>query len=102
MTFSVTGQPSLLGGLGPRCQDDRSDYCISAVWGLDAASSQVGFGPELLAAFGIVLFPNWLGQTQPRVVRIEGEDLYLGTAIPIHLQGKIVNSHLHWKRPSKV
>jgi hypothetical protein len=29
------------------------------------------------------LFPNWIGQTQPRVVKIEGDLLYLGTASPI-------------------
>ena len=50
----------------------------------------------------VSLFPNWLGQTQPRVVRIEGDDLYLSTATPIHSQGKIVKSPLHWKRASKV
>jgi hypothetical protein len=50
----------------------------------------------------VSLFPNWLGQTQPRVVRIEGDDLYLSTATPVPSHGKIVNTHLHWKRASKV
>ncbi len=49
----------------------------------------------------VSLFPNWLGQTQPRVVRIEEDDLYLSTASPITSAGKIVNSYLHWKRASK-
>lgn len=48
----------------------------------------------------ISLFPNWIGQTQPRVVRIEGDYLYLGTAAPIQSQGKTVNSALKWKRAS--
>ncbi|MGO4474674.1 lipocalin-like domain-containing protein [Massilia sp. 2TAF26] len=48
----------------------------------------------------ISLFPNWKGQTQPRVVKIEGDYLYLGTASPIQSQGKTVNSALKWKRAS--
>jgi hypothetical protein len=46
----------------------------------------------------VSLFPNWIGQTQPRVVRIDGDDLYLSTASPIHSGGKEVNSHLRWRR----
>jgi NAD(P)-dependent dehydrogenase (short-subunit alcohol dehydrogenase family) len=44
---------------------------------------------------------NWIGQTQPRVVKIEGEDLYLQTASPIESGGKKVNSYLKWKRAKK-
>ena len=46
----------------------------------------------------ISLFPNWIGQTQPRVVRIEGDQLFLSTASPISSSGKTVNSHLAWRR----
>ena len=46
----------------------------------------------------VSLFPNWLGQTQPRVVRIEGNDLYLSSASPIQSGGKTVMSYLRWKR----
>lgn len=46
----------------------------------------------------ISLYPNWIGQTQPRVVTIEGDYLYLSTASPISSGGKIVNSYLRWKR----
>src|SRR5437763_3607985 len=46
----------------------------------------------------ISLFPNWVGQTQPRVVKIEGNTLHLSTAVPIHSGGKIVNSSLVWER----
>ena len=49
----------------------------------------------------ISLFPNWIGQTQPRVVKIEGDDLYLQTASPIESGGKKVNSYLKWKRVEK-
>ena len=48
----------------------------------------------------VSLFPNWLGQTQPRVVKIEGDILRLSTATPIISGGKKVNSHLVWRRAS--
>ncbi len=46
----------------------------------------------------VSLFPNWIGQTQPRVVRIDGDNLYLSTASPIQSGGKEVYSHLRWTR----
>jgi hypothetical protein len=46
----------------------------------------------------ISLFPNWIGQTQPRVVKIEGNTLHLSTAAPITSGGKLVNSYLKWER----
>jgi Lipocalin-like domain len=46
----------------------------------------------------ISLFPNWIGQTQPRVVKIEGNTLHLSTAVPITSGGKVVNSYLKWER----
>jgi hypothetical protein len=39
----------------------------------------------------ISLFQNWIGQTQPRVVKIDGDYLYLHTASPIESGGKKVN-----------
>jgi len=50
----------------------------------------------------ISLCPNWVGQTQPRVVRIEGDFLNLSTASPIQSAGKTVNSYLQWKRATGV
>jgi hypothetical protein len=44
------------------------------------------------------LFPNWTGQTQPRVVSIDGDFLHLSTASPITSKGKVVMSYLQWKR----
>jgi hypothetical protein len=49
----------------------------------------------------VSLFPNWIGQTQPRVVKIEGDTLHLSTASPIQSGGKTVNSSLLWKRAEK-
>jgi hypothetical protein len=46
----------------------------------------------------ISLFPNWIGQTQARNVRIEGDRLFLGSASPISSSGKTVMSYLEWRR----
>ncbi|SEJ47066.1 Lipocalin-like domain-containing protein [Sphingobium sp. AP50] len=46
--------------------------------------------------------PNWLGQTQPRVVRQEGDLLHLSTASPIQSGGKTVMSYLTWTRAGNV
>jgi len=40
----------------------------------------------------VSLFPNWLGQTQPRAVEIEGD------TTPIMSGGKKTMSYLSWKR----
>jgi hypothetical protein len=44
------------------------------------------------------LFPNWAGQTQPRVVGVEGDILHLSTATPVRRSGKSMMSHLRWER----
>src|SRR3974377_755376 len=49
----------------------------------------------------ISLFPNWIGQTQPRVVKLEGDELHLSSASPIQSGGKTVMSYLRWKRATK-
>lgn len=46
----------------------------------------------------VSLFPNWLGQTQPRVEKIEGDILHLSTAAPITSGGKQTMSYLSWRR----
>lgn len=46
----------------------------------------------------ISLFPNWIGQTQPRVVSLEGDVLTLETVTPINFKGRTVNSRLIWHR----
>jgi len=59
-------------------------------------------GQTLTHSMFISLFPNWVGQTQPRVVRIEGGMLNLSTASPIISAGKLVNSYLQWRRALEV
>jgi len=46
----------------------------------------------------VSLFPDWTGQTQPRVVSLEGDKLHLSTQSPIKSGGKTVNSRLAWRR----
>jgi lipocalin-like protein len=46
----------------------------------------------------VSLFPNWIGQTQPRVVRVENGILHLGTESPTRSCGKMVMSQLTWRR----
>jgi hypothetical protein len=48
----------------------------------------------------VSLYPNWLGQTQPRVVELDGDTLRLSTAPPIRSGGLEVNSYLTWRRLS--
>jgi hypothetical protein len=49
----------------------------------------------------VSLFPDWLGQTQQRLVHVEGDVLQLASASPLHSGGRLVSSHLSWKRASK-
>jgi hypothetical protein len=46
----------------------------------------------------VSLFPNWLGNTQPRVVRLDGDMLQLSTAAPFPSGGRIVMSYITWQR----
>jgi Lipocalin-like domain len=46
----------------------------------------------------VSLFPNWIGQTQPRVVSIEGDTLHLATASPVRSGGRLVMAKLTWQR----
>ena len=46
----------------------------------------------------VSLFPGWIGQTQPRVVKISGDELHLSTATPIKSKGAEVMADLIWHR----
>jgi hypothetical protein len=46
----------------------------------------------------VSLFPNWLGQTQPRAVKIEDNILHLSSETPIMSGGKKRMSYLLWRR----
>jgi hypothetical protein len=45
----------------------------------------------------VSLFPDWLGQTQTRVVKIEGDTLYPSSEKP-----KKTMSYLKWKRAEPI
>jgi hypothetical protein len=49
----------------------------------------------------VSLFPNWIGQTQPRAVKIVGDALHLSSVTPIKSGGKTVMSYLEWRRANK-
>src|SRR5262249_18515990 len=49
----------------------------------------------------VSLFPNWIGQKQKRIAKIEGDILHLSTASPIHSGGQSVNAYLQWRRANK-
>lgn len=46
----------------------------------------------------VSLFPNWLGQTQPRVAKTEGDMRHLSSATPIMSGVKRTMSYLSWHR----
>jgi hypothetical protein len=46
----------------------------------------------------ISLFPNWIGQTQPRVVQIDRDFLTITAESSVESGGKLVNPYLRWKR----
>ncbi len=46
----------------------------------------------------ISLFPNWVGQTQQRLVEIDGDLLRLGSVDSLISRGKVVQSKLVWRR----
>ena len=49
----------------------------------------------------ISLFPNWIGQTQPRLTHIDGDFLIITSEGLVESRGKIVNPCLRWKRATK-
>jgi Lipocalin-like domain len=49
----------------------------------------------------VSLFPNWTGQTQPRLVKLDGDRLELGADSPIQSSGKWVISVLTWRRAER-
>ncbi|MBV8915042.1 MAG: lipocalin-like domain-containing protein [Acetobacteraceae bacterium] len=56
---------------------------------------------DLTHAMFISLFPDWTGQTQRRVARLEGDTLHLSTQSPIKPGGKIVSWRLAWRRAER-
>ena len=53
---------------------------------------------SLTHTMDVSLFPNWEGQTQPRIVELKEDILRLSTAEPFLSKGQLVNSYLTWRR----
>ncbi|MDN2708422.1 lipocalin-like domain-containing protein [Janthinobacterium sp. SUN118] len=82
-------------------------YQASADEFRDAASAYLSYsGPYhvdeqqgLLSHYvELSLFPNWIGQVQQRVARLDGDILHLSTYKPMLAHGREVIAHLRWKR----
>jgi hypothetical protein len=54
-------------------------------------------GDTVLHHMELSLFPNWVGVTQERLVKISGDQLTLSTR-PLLLQGRQQTAHLLWER----
>jgi len=54
-------------------------------------------GNTVLHHVELSLFPNWVGVTQERLVKISGDQLTLSTR-PLLLQGRQQTAHLLWER----
>ena len=92
------GRPEFVGG--DRFKGTPEEYAEEAV-GYVAYSGPFHIDEEkqhLMHSMFVSLFPNWIGQTQNRVVKIEGNMLYLSTDAPILSGGTQVNSVLSWRR----
>jgi hypothetical protein len=44
------------------------------------------------------LFPNWMGEAQPRVATLDGEVLRLALTTPVQIWGKLRTGVLTWER----
>lgn len=73
----------------------------------DAASAYLSYsGPYhvdeqhglLSHSVELSLFPNWIGQVQQRIARLDGDTLHLSTYQPMLARGREVIAHLRWKR----
>lgn len=54
----------------------------------------------LTHATSVSLFPGWVGQTQARLVKLDGDRLELSTVVPTISRGVRVLSRLTWERES--
>jgi len=59
---------------------------------------ETGPVPVLQHHFSVSSFPNWLGDTQKRVVRLDGDQLVLSLDTPVELKGELWNPVLTWHR----
>lgn len=53
---------------------------------------------ELTHTIAVSLFPNWVGQVQPRTVKLAGDILVLGNTSQYLSRGRAVNAEIRWRR----
>ena len=80
-------------------QADRNDLAAAAR-GYIAYSGpfEVSADGRLTHHMTVSLFPNWLGQTQERIVSLDGRRLQLATADPVVVRGEESAITLVWER----
>src|SRR5215469_6642238 len=85
---------------GDRSVDSESEI-KEAASGYFAYAGPFHFDAEkkmLTHSVCLSLDPNWLGQVQKRVVRIDGDMLQLSTERPLESEGRETTYYLTWKR----
>lgn len=73
-------------------REARTYFAYSGPYEVDEANATVHHTME------VSLFPGWVGQTQPRLVELEGDRLHLSAAAPSPSAGTLVTTHIHWRR----
>ncbi|MNN23788.1 hypothetical protein D3C81_1371960 [compost metagenome] len=53
---------------------------------------------ELTHTITVSMFPNWVGQVQPRTVKLAGNMLELGNTSEYRSRGRVVNAQIRWYR----
>lgn len=53
---------------------------------------------QLTHTIAVSMFPNWIGQVQPRTVNLAGDVLELGNNSQYRSSGRTVNARIRWRR----
>ena len=74
--------------------------CTAAARGYIAYSGPFHLDDDgtLTHEMDVSLFPNWIGNVQQRVFRLDGDRLQLGTVGPVRIDGREVHAVLLWAR----
>ena len=74
--------------------------CTAAARGYIAYSGPFHLDDDgtLTHEMDVSLFPNWIGNVQQRVFRLDGDRLQLGTVGPVRIDGREVDAVLLWAR----
>ncbi|MCE0963297.1 lipocalin-like domain-containing protein [Pseudomonas putida] len=56
---------------------------------------------ELTHTIAVSMFPNWIGQVQPRTANLVGDILELGNTSQYRSSGRAVNARIRWRRANR-